>query len=127
MAAKIICPSCKAGNPKRISEIAEQQSKTGEKSGLPAQYNAPKRPWGLLQGFLLAVPVSTGIVFSMATPGEATSSNEMADFLSTIGFLIVWGGYATWKNKVYKEKLDQWKKSIASKFSCQGCNHVFDA
>jgi hypothetical protein len=127
MAAKLTCPSCNAGNPKRISEIVQEQSATGAKSGLAAQYHPPKQSWGYLQGFLLAVPVNTAILLSLTSPGDTEAGNGLADFLSTVGFLIVWGGYGTWKNKVYKEKLDQWKKTIASKFSCQGCKHVFDA
>jgi hypothetical protein len=127
MAAKLTCPSCSAANPKRISEIVQEQSVSGAKIELADQYKPPKQSWGFVQGFFLAVPVNVGIVLSLTTPGEATSSNGMADWLSTVAFLIVWGGYGTWKNKAYKEKLDQWKKTIALKFSCQGCKHVFDA
>lgn len=127
MAAKLTCPSCNVANPKRISDIVLQQAKAGAKSELPEQYQPPKQPWAYVQGFLLAVPVNTGLILTMTTPGDPEGGGAMADFVSTVAFMTVWGGYGIWKNKAYMKKLDEWKKTIASKFSCHGCKHVFDA
>ena len=126
MAAKHACPSCKADNPKRISEIVEQKSAAGVKTGLAAQYNPPRQPWAYLQGFLLAVPLYAGIMLSLTSPGESEASTAKADLLGSITFLSVLVGYGVWKNKAYTKKLDEWKKAVASKLHCLQCGHVFD-
>jgi hypothetical protein len=127
MAAKHACPSCKADNPKRISEIVEQKSAAGVKSGLAAQYNPPRQPWAYLQGFLLAVPLYAGIMLSLTSPGESEASTAKADLLGSITFLSVLVGYGVWKNKGYAKKLEEWKKAVASKLHCLQCGHVFDS
>jgi len=127
MAAKHACPSCKADNPKRISEIVEQKSAAGVKTGLAAQYNPPRQPWAYLQGFLLAVPLYAGIMLSLTSPGESEASTAKADLLGSITFLSVLVGYGVWKNKGYAKKLEEWKKAVASKLHCLQCGHVFDS
>jgi hypothetical protein len=127
MAAKLACPSCKADNPKRISEIVDQKSATGVKPGLAAQYNPPRQPWAYLQGFLLAVPLYVGIMLSLTSPGESEASTAKADLLGSITFLSVLIGYGVWKNKAYAKKLEEWKKAVASKLHCLRCGHVFDS
>lgn len=127
MAAKHVCPSCKADNPKRISEMVEQKSAAGVKPGLAAQYNPPRQPWAYLQGFLLAVPLYAGIMLSLTSPGESEASTAKADLLGSITFLSVLVGYGVWKNKAYAKKLEEWKKAVASKLHCLQCGHVFDS
>lgn len=124
---KHTCPSCNTGDAKKIGEIVKQETAAGVKSGLAAQYNPPKQPWAYVQGFLLAAPVNAGIMLSMAPPDPSGSGAEMAELLSTVGFLGVWGGYGVWKNKGYTKKLDEWKKTIGAKLHCLKCGHVFES
>ncbi len=127
MAAKLACPSCKADNPKRVSDMAQPQSGAGVKSGLAAQYNPPRQPWAYLQGFLLAVPLYAVIMLSLTSPGESEAATAKADLLGSIVFLSVLVGYGVWKNKTYAKKLEGWKKAVASKLHCLQCGHVFDS
>jgi len=127
MADEIACPSCKADEPKRLSDVMRQQAAEGVKSGLAEQYNPPTQPWGYLQGFLLAVPVNAGLMISLGPPGESEGGKAIMDLLSTVAFLGVWVGYGAWKNKVYTKKLEEWKSAIAAKLHCLKCGHVFEA
>jgi hypothetical protein len=127
MAAKVACPSCKADNPKRISDMAQPQAAAGVKTGLAAQYNPPRAPWAYLQGFLLAVPLYAAIMLSLTSPGESEAGTAKADLLGSVVFLSVLVGYGVWKNKAYGKKLEEWKKTVASKLHCLQCGHVFDS
>lgn len=124
---KHTCPSCNTGEAKRIGDLVKQESAAGVKSGLAEQYNPPKQPWAYVQGFVLAVPVNVGIMLSMTSPEMSQSGTEMANLLSSVGFLSVWGGYGIWKNKAYMKKLDEWKNTIAAKLHCLKCGHVFES
>lgn len=127
MAGKYTCPSCHADNSKRIRELVQQQTVKGSSDGLPPQYNPPKQPWAYLQGFLLAVPVNTGLMLSLTSPGGSEASTALADLVSSVGFLGVWVGYGIWRTKSYVKKLEEWKNTIASKFLCLRCGHAFEA
>lgn len=127
MAAKVACPSCKADNPKPVSDVAQPQSAAGVKTGLAAQYNPPRQPWAYLQGFLLAVPLYAAIMLTLTSPGESEASTAKADLLGSVVFLSVLVGYGVWKNKAYAKKLEGWKKIVASKLHCLQCGHVFDS
>jgi hypothetical protein len=109
--------------------VVQQQAIPGSQSPvqLPSQYHPPKQPWAYLQGFLLAVPVNTGLMLSLASPGGSEASTAMADLVSSAGFLGVWVGYGIWKNKTYMKKLDHWKNTIAVKWLCLRCGHAFEA
>lgn len=126
MAVKHTCPSCNAGGAKKIDDLVKQEATTGVKSGLAEQYNPPKQPWAYVQGFLLAMPVMVVIMISMGSPDMPESgANKMAEVLSTVGFLSVWGAYAVWKNKAHAKKLEDWKNTIGVKLHCLKCGHVF--
>jgi len=127
MGSNHVCPSCRADDSKRIREIVQQQTTTGSSSGLPSQYSPPKKPWAYLQGFLLAVPVNTGLMLSLASPGGSEANTEMASLVSSVGFLGVFVGYGIWKTKAYAKKLENWKNTIASKLLCLRCGHAFEA
>jgi len=126
-AAKLACPSCKADDPKRISDMTQPQSAAGVKAGLAPQYIPPRQPWAYLQGFLLAVPLYAGIMLSLTSPGDSEAGTAKADLLGSIAFLSVLVGYGVWKNKAYAKKLEEWKKAVASKLHCLQCGHVFDS
>jgi amino acid permease len=126
MATTLTCPSCNVGGSQQIGDIVRQQAAKGSPSGLAVQYNPPKQPWAYLLGFLLAVPINTGLMLSMTSPQSSEASTAMADVISSVAFLGVWVGYGVWRNKAYSQKLDEWTKTIALKFSCHGCGHVFD-
>jgi hypothetical protein len=66
-------------------------------------------------------------MLSMVSPETSEANTAVADVVSTVAFLSVWGGYGIWKTKGYRKKLDEWKKAVASRFTCAGCGHVFDA
>lgn len=127
MAGKHTCPSCKADDAKRIGDIVKQDAAAGVKSGLAQQYTPPKQPWAYVQGFFLALPVNVGIMLSMTSPEMSESGTEMANLLSSVGFLSVWGGYGIWKNKAYTKQLEEWKNTIGSKLHCLKCGHVFES
>jgi hypothetical protein len=127
MAAKHACPSCNADDSKRIREIAQQQPTANSPAGLPTEYRPPKQPWAYLQGFLLAVPVNTGLMLSLASPEGSEANTAMADLVSSVGFLSVWVGYGIWRTKAYSKRLENWKTTIASKLLCLRCGHAFEA
>ncbi|MBI3357371.1 MAG: hypothetical protein HY038_11495 [Nitrospirae bacterium] len=126
MSVNLACPSCTAENPKRISEIVKQQPSTSAPTALPSQYNPPKQPWAYLQGFLLGVPINTALMLTMASPQGSEADTAIADIVSSVAFLGVWIGYGAWRTKTHTQKLDQWKKTIASKFLCLKCGHAFE-
>lgn len=126
MADNIACPSCKADETKRLSDVMRQQAVEGVKSGLAEQYTPPRQPWGYVQGFLLALPINAGLMLSIGPPGESEGDKAMLDILSSVAFLGVWVGYGAWKNKTYTKKLDEWKNAIAAKLHCLKCGHVFE-
>ena len=127
MAAKHACPSCSANNSKRIHEMVQDQPTANQPGGLPNQYRPPKQPWAYLQGFLLAVPVNTGLMLTLASPGGSEANTAMADLVSSVGFLMVWVGYGIWRSKAYSKKLENWKNTTASKLLCLRCGHAFEA
>jgi hypothetical protein len=127
MAGKHTCPSCSAADSKQICELVKESVTPGSESKLPTKYSPPKQPWAYLQGFLLALPVNTGLMLSLASPGGSEASTAMADLVSSAGFLGVWVGYGIWKTKAYTHKLDEWKSTIASKLLCLRCGHTFEA
>ncbi len=126
MSIKLTCPSCNVDGSQQIGEIVRQQAVTGSQSGLAIQYHPPKQPWAYLQGFFLAVPINTGLMLSMASPHASEANAAIADVVSSVAFLGVWVGYGIWKNKAYTHKLNEWKETVASKFICLGCGHVFN-
>jgi Zn ribbon nucleic-acid-binding protein len=126
MAENVPCPSCKADETKRLNEVLRQQALEGVKNGLAEQYAPPRQPWGYVQGFLLALPINVGLMFSIGPPGESEGDKAIFDILSTVAFLGVWVGYGAWKNKTYTKKLDEWKSAIAAKLHCLKCGHVFE-
>ncbi len=121
------CPSCNADEPKRLSDVIRQQAAEGVKSPLTEQYIPPSQPWGYLQGFLLAIPVNTGLMLSIGPPGESEGSKALIEILTTAAFLGVWVGFGAWRSKTYTKKLDEWKSAIAAKLHCLKCGHVFEA
>jgi amino acid permease len=106
--------------------MVQQQTVKASSGGLPPQYSPPKQPWAYLQGFLLAVPVTTGLMLSLTSPGGSEANTAMADLVSSVGFLGVWVGYGIWRTKSYAKQLEEWKNTIASKLLCLRCGHAFE-
>ena len=127
MAVNLTCSSCSDENAQRISDIVQQQALTGSQRTLASQYHPPKQPWAYFHGFLLGVPVNTAIMLTMSSPEASESTSAIADIVSSVAFLSVWGGYGVWKNKTYTKKLNEWKNTIASKVLCLRCGHLFSA
>jgi hypothetical protein len=107
--------------------MVQQQPTVSSQAGLPNEYRPPKQPWAYLQGFLLAVPVNTGLMLSLASPEGSETNTAMADLVSSVGFLSVWVGYGIWRTKAYSKRLENWKTTIASKLLCLRCGHAFEA
>ncbi|MCP9470242.1 MAG: hypothetical protein NNA31_09625 [Nitrospira sp.] len=126
MSDEVTCPSCNAEGTKRLSDVIRQEAIEGVRGGMAEQYNPPRQPWGYVQGFLLAIPINVGIILGFGTPGGSENEKAMLDLITTIGFLGVWIGYGTWRNKSYKKKLEEWKNIVAAKLHCLKCGHVFE-
>jgi amino acid permease len=107
--------------------MVQDQPTGNQPGGLPNQYRPPKQPWAYLQGFLLAVPVNTGLMLTLASPGGSEANTAIADLVSSVGFLTVWVGYGIWRSKAYSKKLENWKNITASKLLCLRCGHAFEA
>jgi hypothetical protein len=65
-------------------------------------------------------------MLSMGSPQASESEMAMAELSSSAAFLGVWVGYGILKTKNYTQKLNDWKKTMASKFFCRKCSHAFE-
>lgn len=120
------CPSCNTEKAQQISEFFRQNSSKEELKQLPASYHPPKAPWAYLQGFLLGIPVYTVVFLSMASPQGSEAEMGIAEMTSFAALFGVGGGYGALKTRNYTDKLNEWKKTIASKFLCRKCSHAFE-
>jgi ribosomal protein L37AE/L43A len=126
MSSERICPSCRAENVQRVSDIFGADVSPNKVKDVPKSYHPPKAPWAYLQGFVLGVLGMLAVIRSMGPPDGSESQASVGELASTLTFLGVWIAYGTLKTKNYGRKLEEWKETIASKFLCRKCSHAFE-